>query len=544
MKPDAQTSPATCIPFDILEGYGEPLSDNGKSPKQVLAERFAPVLMMWPEIPGIVNPPANLRDQHARVSERSASRALSGAHITRDFRPRDVRLALHNSQAWDPRPPLPVVPVGLTRIYRDFARFFFWPIAGLLVMSLLILAMGQGLDRAPRLSIEMGTLTFLGILYLVTFRSPILAPVDSWHQLNNLLVASGLATSWFVTFGTGGLWYIGLVLFAPSAVVLLTSFAIREWSGFAGQILLPLRWARGLALWLLNSRAHHPPRWRESRVVQGVKPAHEYTRDSELFFRHPRDGRPIHRADRGAHWAAYSRIIGRDGDNYPITYYARVLDPDPEGITAIQYWFFYYYNDWANEHEGDWESVLVLLRGEDPIAVASSTHEAGEVRHWMHVEQQDGHPVLHVAAGSHAFYFQPGAFLAERAVAGLRVTSIDAALFGKEVLDYVDFTPTGAECVEVHGDNVILIPDPDAESGLWGHLDHDAECDGDCRHNFEWLNYEGHWGAVGVSVAGGFSGPHGPAESGLLWDNPYLWVDTVCRPCSACSGEAKDPWRG
>lgn len=528
--------------FGTLEGYGETLSDNGKSPKQVLAERFAPVLVMWPEIPGIVNPPANLRSRHARVSQRSASRALSGAHIGRDFHPRDVRLALHHAQAWDPRPPLPIVPAGLTRMYRDFARYFFWPIAAMLVVSLLILALAQGLDRAPRLSIEIGTLSFLGILYLVTFRSPILTPVDSWHQLNNLLVASGLATSWFVTFGTGGLWYIGLILFAPSAVVLLTSVAIREWSGFAGYILWPARWLRGSALWLLNSRSHHPPRWRESRVVQGVKPANEYTHDSELFYRHPRDGRPIHRADRDAHWSAYSRIVGREGDRYPITYYARVLDANSAGVTAIQYWFFYYYNDWANEHEGDWESVLVLLRGANPIAVAASTHEAGEVRHWMHVEQQDGHPVLHVAAGSHAFYFQPGAFLAERAVAGLRVTSIDAALFGKEILDYIDFTPSGNERTEVRGENVILIPDPDPETGLWGHLEHDPSCIGDCSYNLEWLNYEGHWGAVGMSMAGGFSGPRGPAESGLPWDNPYLWMDTVCRPCSVCSGEAKDPW--
>jgi hypothetical protein len=526
--------------FDTLELCGETLSSNGKSPKQTLAERFAPVLVMWPEIPWMVNPSANLRHRHARVSERSASRVLSGAHITRDFHPRDVRLSLHHAQAWDPRPPLPIVPAGLTRVYRDFARFFFWPIAALLVVNLLILALGQGLDRAPRLSIEIGTLSFLGILYLVTFRSPILAPVDSWHQLNNLLVASGLATSWLVTFGAGGLWYIGLILFAPSAIVLLTSFAIREWSGFAGLTLLPLRWARGSALWLLNSRAHHQPRWRESRVLQGVKPAHEYTHDSELFYRHPRDGRPIHRSDREAHWAAYSRIMGRDGGNYPITYYARVLNPDADGVTAIQYWFFYYYNDWAHEHEGDWESVLVLLRGEEPVAVAASTHEAGEIRDWMHVEQQDGHPVLYVAAGSHAFYFQSGAFLAERSVAGLRVTSIDAALFGKEVLDYVDFTSDGEQGVEVRGENVILIPDPDLESGLWGHIDHDSECIGDCSYNLEWLNYEGRWGAVGISVAGGFSGPRGPTESGLSWANPYLWVDTVCRPCPVCSGEMKD----
>jgi hypothetical protein len=278
-------------------------------------------------------------------------------------------------------------------------------------------------------------------------------------------------------------------------------------------------------------------------LIQGVKPAHEYTEDSELFYRHPRDGKPIHRADRAAHWSAYSRILAREGDRYPVTCYARVLDPNLDGVTAIQYWFCYYYNDWANEHEGDWESALVLVRGAEPVAVAISSHEAGELRHWEHVEHQDNRPVLHVAAGSHAFYFEAGAFLAERAVAGLRVTSIDAALFGKEILDYVDFAPDESEGEPLIPEQVVLIPDPDEATGLWGHVDHDEGCIGNCAFNFEWMNYQGHWGAVGVSLSGGYSGPQGPAESGLPWDNPYLWADTVCRPCTVCAGELPGSWR-
>jgi len=150
--------------------------------------------------------------------------------------------------------------------------------------------------------------------------------------------------------------------------------------------------------------------------------------------------------------------------------------------------------------------------------------------------------VLYVAAGSHAFYFEAGAFLAERAVAGLRVTSIDAALFGKQVLDYVDFAPDRNEAEAMTIENVVLIPDPDPDSGLWGHQEHDPSCTGDCAHNFEWLNFQGHWGAVGVSLGGGYSGPRGPAETGLPWDNPYLWADTVCRPCPVCSAGAGHSW--
>ena len=498
--------------------------------------------MMWPEIPPDRRAGSSLRSLHARTREHSASRTLSGAHITRDFYPRDVRMVLNHSQAWDPRPPLPLVSLYFTRLYRDYARYFFWPIAGLILINLLVLALGQGLEGRTKDALEIGVFAFLGALYLITLRSPVLTPVDYWHHLNHLAVAGGLATVWLVTFGAGGLWYIAPVLVVPSGIVLLSTVLIREVSGFAGLVIWPLRFVRGMSLWVLNRRAHYPPRLRRTGLIRGVKPAHEYTAESELFYRHPRDGKPIHRADREEHWSAYARVIAREGDRYPVTAYARVLDSSPEGVTAIQYWFCFYYNDWANEHEGDWESVLVLVRGAEPVAVAVSTHEAGDLRDWQHVESIDGRPVLYVAAGSHAFYFEPGAFLAERAVAGLRVTSIDATLFGKQVLDYVDFAPDRNEAGVIAVDQVVLIPDPDPESKLWGHVDHDPACAGDCPFNFEWLNFQGHWGAVGVSLAGGLSGPRGPAESGLPWDNPYLWADTVCRPCLVCAEDARHPW--
>src|SRR5690606_348245 len=118
-----------------------------------------------------------------------------------------------------------------------------------------------------------------------------------------------------------------------------------------------------------RGRRRRPP----SRLFHGVRAPHEYTEGSELFFRDPRDGKAMHRADRASYWAAYSRIVARGA--YPITYYARVMEPDPNGRRVIQYWLCYYYNDWANEHEGDWETVLVMLRDNRPVAVACSQHE-------------------------------------------------------------------------------------------------------------------------------------------------------------------------
>jgi hypothetical protein len=28
---------------------------------------------------------------------------------------------------------------------------------------------------------------------------------------------------------------------------------------------------------------------------------------------------------------------------------------------VVQYWFFWYFNDWNDKHEGDWEGVQVLF---------------------------------------------------------------------------------------------------------------------------------------------------------------------------------------
>jgi hypothetical protein len=56
----------------------------------------------------------------------------------------------------------------------------------------------------------------------------------------------------------------------------------------------------------------------------------------------------------------------------------------------VQYWFYWYFNDWNNKHESDWEghhapvpaaSVEEALAGQ-PIAVGYSQHEGGERADW------------------------------------------------------------------------------------------------------------------------------------------------------------------
>ncbi len=108
-------------------------------------------------------------------------------------------------------------------------------------------------------------------------------------------------------------------------------------------------------------------------------------------------------------------------------YHGRVVRQD--GWIALQYWFFYAFNDWrsgffgANDHEADWEAVFFYLSESEtgeihPEWVAYAAHDyTGDNlrRRWddPEVEKVGEHPVVYVGAGSHANYYAPGEYLTE-----------------------------------------------------------------------------------------------------------------------------------
>jgi hypothetical protein len=91
---------------------------------------------------------------------------------------------------------------------------------------------------------------------------------------------------------------------------------------------------------------------------------------------------------------------------------------DGDGHTWLQYWFFYFYNDYnligpfikAGLHEGDWEMIQIHLRGENPDHAVYAQHKIAEGRDWRQVDILPGtqRPIVYVARGSHASYFEPG----------------------------------------------------------------------------------------------------------------------------------------
>jgi hypothetical protein len=108
-------------------------------------------------------------------------------------------------------------------------------------------------------------------------------------------------------------------------------------------------------------------------------------------------------------------------------YYGRVVRQSD--WIALQYWFFYPFNDWrsgfygANDHEADWEMVYVYLYEENDgsvrpewVAYASHDYSGDDLRRrWDDpgLELVGEHPVIYAGAGSHASYYEPGEYLTE-----------------------------------------------------------------------------------------------------------------------------------
>ena len=60
------------------------------------------------------------------------------------------------------------------------------------------------------------------------------------------------------------------------------------------------------------------------------------------------------------------------------------------------------------------------------LAVAKSLRTAGHGAHCDHIERRGDRPVLHVAVGSQALFFDPGAHLTQREVAGLQLSALES----------------------------------------------------------------------------------------------------------------------
>jgi hypothetical protein len=105
----------------------------------------------------------------------------------------------------------------------------------------------------------------------------------------------------------------------------------------------------------------------------------------------------------------WRRLVGENGRAFSPTQYAHLFWVDRErGLLAVQYWFFFPFNDWINNHEGDWEHVNILLRGPRRLA---SEHDFRPVGYefYFHERRLDmAHPLPVDGVGDHPVVFVGG----------------------------------------------------------------------------------------------------------------------------------------
>ena len=181
------------------------------------------------------------------------------------------------------------------------------------------------------------------------------------------------------------------------------------------------------------------------------------------------------------------------------TVYAHVAsEPAHPGQVALQYWFFYVFNDFNNLHEGDWEMVQIDFAARDsraaldtkPVVVGYSSHEGAERAAWddPKLELVGGtHPVVYPAAGSHANKYTAALYLGSSAEAG--VGCDDTRGPHEEIRPVVKTIPS----------------DPAA-----------------ARAAFPWIAFDGRWGELQPAF---FNGPEGPNLK-PQWGAPISWSET------------------
>lgn len=200
----------------------------------------------------------------------------------------------------------------------------------------------------------------------------------------------------------------------------------------------------------------------------------------------------------GCDYADWSRRINAD---HPSTVYAHVArDSQYPGELALEYWFFYIFNDYNNTHEGDWESIRLVFDvttpeaalATDPTAVGYSQHGGAERARWgdAKLELVDGtHPVVYPAAGSHANKFGQRLYLGR----------------GSEGLGCDDTTRPQAAITP----KVAYVPMSQA----------------DYLTDYPWLAFQGRWGERQRSF---FDGPTGPNMK-ASWTAPIQDAENTWR---------------
>jgi len=206
------------------------------------------------------------------------------------------------------------------------------------------------------------------------------------------------------------------------------------------------------------------------------------------------EGQPL--GDTCVYARAFTRLK-REGKAPPVAYAHVAREAGRSGL-AVQYWFFWYFNQFNDLHEGDWEGMQLSFEAstpegaleEEPSEVALYQHAGGERAEWNggKVQKEGDHPVVYPAAGSHATFYDAAIYVEN----GRKGSGVGC-----------DNTTAPHTRLDVRP---ILVPTRPSPNG-----------------RFRWLTYEGRWG----QLAKGFNnGPTGPLEK-ERWSEPLSWQETT-----------------
>jgi hypothetical protein len=181
----------------------------------------------------------------------------------------------------------------------------------------------------------------------------------------------------------------------------------------------------------------------------------------------------------------------------PVTYAHIAREPGYEGL-VVQYWFFYWFNQFNDIHEGDWEGMQISFDAgtpeqalaDGPSEIALFQHAGGERASWdaTKVQKEDTHPIVYPAAGSHATFYDEAIYIQN----------------GKN--------GSGVGCDNTSEPLTRTEPEPTI---VPTHAARGTE--------FQWLSYLGHWGQ---REKGFNNGPTGPVTKGQ-WLEPFSWMEGI-----------------
>jgi hypothetical protein len=190
---------------------------------------------------------------------------------------------------------------------------------------------------------------------------------------------------------------------------------------------------------------------------------------------------------------AFEKLV-REGKAPAIVYAHIAREPNHSGF-VLQYWFFWYFNQFNDLHEGDWEGMQLSFEAEttsgalseEPAEIILFQHAGGERARWSDskVKKEGAHPIVYPAAGSHATFYDSAVYIQN----GQRGSGVGCDNT-TEPLRELRLRP-------------VLLPETASEQGP-----------------FKWLSYDGRWGE---KEKGFNNGPTGPTTK-TVWREPFAWM--------------------